>query len=185
MSKGVVIMIVALLLVGFAVAIPGCMYVSYNNQEVRLRKKAEAQQKANETSFDTCWKVVSQIAQVADQYKEAFKEIYPKLMEGRYGNARGGALMSWVTESNPQFDTKLYEKVANAIEEHRLIFKRDQQKLIDIKREHDVLLETIPASLFVGGRDAIEIQIVTSSKTAKTFETGAEDDVDLFKKKKE
>jgi hypothetical protein len=183
MSKGVVIMIVALLLVGFAVAIPGCMYVTYNNQEVRLRKKAEAQQKANETSFDTCWKVVSQIAQVADQYKEAFKEIYPKLMEGRYGNARGGALMSWVTESNPQFDTKLYEKVANAIEEHRLVFKRDQQKLIDIKREHDVLLETIPSSIFVGGRDAIEIQIVTSSKTEKTFTSGKEDDVDLFGKK--
>jgi len=27
-------------------------------------------------------------------------------MEGRYGNDRGGALMSWVQESNPNFDMK-------------------------------------------------------------------------------
>ena len=161
----------------------GCMYMSYSNGEVRLRNQVTAQQKANETSFDTCWKIISQTAQIADQYKDSFKEIYPALMEGRYGNARGGALMSWITESNPELSTKLYDKVAAAVEGQRTVFKRDQQKLIDLKREHDNLLMTMPSSWFVGSRPAVEIQIVTSTKTDVTFATGKEDDVDLFGKK--
>lgn len=160
--------------------IGGCMYVSYSNSEVQLRNRVAAQQKANETSFDTCWKVISQVAQVAEQYKGAFKEIYPALMEGRYGNARGGALMSWITESNPDFSPKLYEKVAAAVEGQRTVFKRDQQKLIDLKREHDNLLMTIPSSWFVGGRPPVEIQVVTSAKTDATFAAGKEDDVKVF-----
>ena len=163
--------------------IGGCMWMSYSNGEVRLRNQVAAQQKANETSFDTCWKVISQTAQIADQYKDSFKDIYSSLMEGRYGNARGGALMSWIKESNPEFSDKLYLKVAAAVEGQRTVFKRDQQKLIDLKREHDNLLMTMPSSWFVGSRPPVEIQIVTSTKTDVTFTTGKEDDVDLFGKK--
>lgn len=161
----------------------GFMSVHYKNTEVGLRNQGKAQQKSNEAVYDNTWKILQQIAGVADEYKNGFKEIYPALMEGRYGNARGGALLSFVTESNPQFDMKLYEKLANSIEAQRTVFTREQQKLIDIKREHDDLLAMFPSSWFVGDRDPLEIQIVTSSKTEKVFETGKEDDVDLFKKK--
>lgn len=164
--------------------IVGCIGVSYSNQEVRLRARAEAQQRANTASFDTCWKVIAQTAQVSDQYREAFKDIYPALMAGRYGNARGGALMSWVSEANPQFSPALYEKVAAAIEAQRLGFKRDQQMLLDIKREHDALRGTFPASVFVGGRAPLAVQIVTSERTEATFAAGREDDVRVFDPKR-
>ncbi|MGH9426000.1 MAG: hypothetical protein ACRD2L_06835, partial [Terriglobia bacterium] len=92
-------------------------------------------------------------------------------------------LLSFITESNPNFDMKLYEKVSNSIEAQRTVFKRDQQKLIDLKREHDDLRGKIPGSLFVGGRPAIDIAIVTSSKTDASFKTGKEDDTKVFPKK--
>lgn len=167
-------------LVGLAV-IGFLMYMSYSNSEVRLRNAVKAQQEANTTSFDTCWKIIQGQAQVADKYKDSFKEIYVGLMEGRHYE-KGGNLMKFITEANPNFDIKLFEKVANSIELQRTAFMRDQQKLIDMKREHDNLLTTMPGSFFVGGRPPVEIKIVTSSKTEKTFETRKEDEIDVFKK---
>jgi len=82
------------------------MYVSYSNSEVRLRNEAEAQQEKLEVVFDATWKIIQQKAGVSSQYAKDFKEIYPELMEGRYNNDRGGALMSWITEHNPEFDTE-------------------------------------------------------------------------------
>lgn len=157
------------------------MYMNYSNQEVRLRNAVKAQQEANTTSFDTCWKIIQGQAQVADKYKDSFKEIYTGLMEGRHYE-KGGALMKFITEANPTFDIRLFEKLSNSIEGQRTAFMRDQQKLIDLKREHDNLLVTMPSSFFVGSRSPVEIKIVTSTKTEKTFETRKEDEVDVFKK---
>lgn len=157
------------------------MYMSYSNSEVRLRNAVKAQQEANTTSFDTCWKIIQGQAQVADKYKDSFKEIYVGLMEGRHYE-KGGNLMKFITEANPTFDTKLFEKVSNSIEGQRTAFMRDQQKLIDMKREHDNILMTMPGSFFVGGRPPVEIRVVTSSKTEKTFESRKEDEIDVFKK---
>lgn len=159
----------------------GLMYMSYSNSEVRLRNAVAAQSKANETSFDTCWKVIQGQAQVADKYKDSFKDIYVGLMEGRHYE-KGGDLMKFITEANPAFDVKLFEKVSNSIEAQRTAFMRDQQKLIDLKREHDNLLTTMPGSWFLGSRAPVEIKIVTSTKTEKTFQSGKDDETDVFKK---
>lgn len=187
---GKIMAIVALVVVSIVVIIgvPTIMYFSYNNKEVVLRNAIAAQQKANEAVYDETWKVITQVAQVAENYKDSFKEIYPKLMEGRYGNARGGALMSWIKESNPTFDTKLYEKLANAIEAQRANFTREQKKLLDIKQMHDNLIDVQPGRFFlvtIGGTQKIEVKIVTSSRTEKTFATGKDDDVNVFNKNKE
>lgn len=174
----------ALIGIGVVVALVGMifmMYASASNSEVRLRNAVTAQQKANETSFDTCWKIISQQAQLTDKYKDGFKEIYTGLMEGRHYE-KGGALFKFITEANPQFDTTLFVKLATSIEAQRTVFKRDQQKLIDLKREHDNVLTTIPSSWFVGSRPPVEIKIVTSTKTDDAFRSGKEDDVELSPK---
>jgi hypothetical protein len=61
------------------------------------------------------------------------KEIFPKLMEGRYANARGGALISWIQESNPDLSPEVYTRLMNAVEAQRTKFAFSQQKLIDVK----------------------------------------------------
>ena len=163
-----------------AVAVIAVMYFSYSNQEVTLRQQIKAQQTSLTTVFDNTWKIISQKAQVAERYKDSFAKIYPKLMEGRYGNARGGSLMSWIQESNPTLDTSLYASLSNAIESQRTIFTEAQKVLIDLKREHDTLRTTVPGAWFVGSRPEVVIAIVTSSKTEKAFATGKDDDTKVF-----
>lgn len=150
-------------------------FFQYSNTEIGLRNQIGAQQKSNEAVFDNTWKIIKQQAGIADNYKDAFKEIYPALMEGRYGNARGGALMSFVKESNPTFDTTLYSKLSNTVEAQRSIFTREQQKLIDINREHDNLLQQFPSSVFLSSRKPIDIVVVTSSKTDDVFKSRKEE----------
>lgn len=150
-------------------------FFQYSNSEIRLRNQIGAQQQSNEAVFDNTWKIIKQQAGIADQYKDAFKEIYPALMEGRYGNARGGALLSFVKESNPNFDTSLYQKLANTVEVQRTVFTREQQKLIDLNREHDNMLQQFPSSIFLMSRKQIDIIVVTSSKTEEAFKTRKEE----------
>lgn len=163
-------------------------YITITNTEMIMRKQVEAQQEVTKANFDKMFKVIAQTAQVPehlmDKSKEAFKEIYVPLMEGRYDNARGGALMSWVTESNPQFDISaiapLYEKLQIVIESNRESFFIEQKKLIDMNREHSTYISLFWQKMFLGGKEPIDIQLVTSTHTDKSFETGKEDDINIF-----
>jgi len=75
------------------------MNISYDNQEIELRVDAQAQEKKCEAYFDKMWKILKQKAQVTDQYKDAFKDIYIGIMEGRYSKG-DGTLMKWIQENN-------------------------------------------------------------------------------------
>lgn len=154
--------------------------ISSLNGETTLKMKVTSQQKNCEVVFDNTWKIISQQCQISDKYKDSFKEIYPALMQGRYGKG-DGSLMKWVTEANPTFDTKLFEKVMSSIELQRNTFTAEQKKLIDFNREHDIMLEKIPMGLIMTalGREKIVIKLVTSTKTEKAFETGKDDDIKL------
>jgi hypothetical protein len=174
---------VSLVVVALFVIFGAVSYMNYNNDEITIRKQVEAQQEKLHVVFDATWKIIQQKAEVADQYKDAFAKIYPALMAGRYGNQRGGALLSFITESNPNFDVTLYKDLSNAIEGQRTNFANEQSRLVDMKREHDTLCEVFPGSLFLKSRDDIKIDIVTSAKTEDTFKSGQDNDVLLFQKK--
>lgn len=157
------------------------MNVHYNNKEIELRELAETQKKNIENIFDNMWKILSQKAQVSDQYKEAFKEIYPKLIEGRYSSG-DGSLMKWIQESNPNFDVSLYKDLMKSIEVERTHFTKEQTKVLDIIREHKVLCRKIPGSWFISDQSDIEYTVISSTRSKQVIESGVDDEVDLFKK---
>lgn len=175
--KAAIITIVSILTLALMLIIIG---VSASNNEIKLRSQITSQKQVCEAFYDKLWKVIAQKAQVAEQYKEAFKEIYPALIEGRYGN-ENGTLMKWITESNPTFDISLYKDLMFSIEAERAAFFMEQKRLIDLNNEHRIIRQTFPSSLFIGGRTDIEITIVSSTATKKVMETGEENDIDIFK----
>jgi hypothetical protein len=156
--------------------------ISYRNQEVSLRNQATAQQKANEVIYDKVWKVISQKAQIAEKYKDSFKDIYVKIMQERYeGDKKQAPLFKWIQEQNPNFSVDLYASLGDAVEGNRAEFAQVQKRLLDIKREHQDLRMKFPGSLFVGSRPELQINIVTSTETERVFAVGKEDNVELFK----
>ena len=168
--KAIVISLLSLIVVSFFIG------VSANNKEISIRSHITAQKQVVEAYYDKLWKVISQKAQVAEKYKDAFKETYQALIEGRYGNEKGGSLMRFISESNPAFDVSLYKDLQQSIEAERAGFFMEQKRLIDLSN----IRKSFPYSVFIGGRADIPITIVSSSATKKVIETGIEDSIKVF-----
>ena len=157
------------------------MYFSYNNKEIKLRELAEAQRGKIEGVYDAMWKIISQKAQVTTEYKDAFAEIYPEIISGRYSNGENdGSLMKWIQEANPNFDASFYKDLMQTIEVQRIQFQKAQERMLDIIREHKVLCNTYPSKWFISNDLEIEYTVISSTKSKLTMETGIEDDINLF-----
>lgn len=184
--KGLIISVVLLFVVAGVIAMWG---VGVSNTEIETVALGEAQQQSCEAFHDKMWKVLQEQAGVTNEYKDAFAEIYPALMEGRYST--GGGMMKWVQEANPEFDTSLYAKLMASIEGQREGFFVEQQKLIDIDKKHKVMRKTFPKKIVIGKRPNIGylvengvvvktgITIITSTNTKEAYATG-EDNKTLF-----
>jgi len=157
------------------------------NQEARVRVTITAKIKDNESEFDNMWKKIAQIAQVPEAKKNALKDIFVSHADARGKGQGGGAMMLWVKESVPNADLKVYDKLMNIINSSRDAWTMRQKELIDLKRAHDQMFETIPSSFIVSSRESLrpEITVITSTKSKEAMATGKDDDVDLFGKTKE
>ena len=165
------------------------MRISYNNKEIDIRKQIKAEQDVYQQNFDKQYKIIAQIAQVAERNveanKEAFKEIYPGLIAGRY-EKDNNVMMKWVQENNPQWDMKAieaaYAKVSAAVEAQREDLYNQAKKLRDLVREREALIEKFPGSFLISNQTEIPITLITSKNTKEVFKTGEENDINLFKK---
>ena len=175
-----IILIALLVILGCGIGTVVGAYFGYNNKEIALRAKAEAQVGKIEGVHDKMWKVIQQKAQVTTEYKDAFAEIYPEIISGRYSGEGDGSLMKWVTESNPNFDTSLYTDLMQSIEILRSEFQRNQETMLDIVREHKTLCTTYPGRWFISNTMEIEYTVISSTKSKVVMETGIDDDVKLF-----
>ena len=181
MSKGTMIILAVVGVLVLCVFMGGCMYVGAHNSEVGLRNAITAKQKDNQSEFDNMWKKIKQTAQVTDAAKNALKEIFVEHAKARGGPK--GSLATWIKESVPNIspDSMPFRTLMNIIVSSRDSWTQRQKELLDLKREHDNVIDKFPSTIFVGSRGKIEVQIVTSGRTEKAFESGKDEDVDVFK----
>ena len=150
MKKGLLITLGVLILFG---AITAFWAIGVSNTEIETIQLGDAQQEVCDAFYDKMWNILVDQAGVANEYKEAFVDIYPKLMDARY--SEGGDFMKWIQESNPDFNISLYSKLQASIEGERNGLLTEQQKLIDIDKKHKVMRKTFPKKLVIGNRPDI------------------------------
>lgn len=146
------------------------MYFVFNNREVALRKEAEAQNGKIASVHDTMWKVIKEKAGVAEKYRSAFEKIYPELISGRYREP-GSTMMKWIQESNPDFDTSLYSSLQQSIEVQRVTFSHAQQRMLDIIRERETLINSMPQGWFIRNKQKIDYVVIASDATNDVMQT--------------
>ncbi len=172
-------MLIPSIVCGTFVLILIVMYFKYNNREIALRKEANAQKGKIESVYDTMWKVLKQEAGVTEQYRKTFEKIYPELIAGRYAND-DKSLIKMIQESNPTFDTQLYDKLMQSIEVQRAYFASAQQRMLDIIRERETLLESMPSRWFITNKSEIEYVVISSTVTQNILSSRRDDDIELF-----
>jgi hypothetical protein len=169
--------------IGVVIAVIGLWaffaYMSYSNAEVRQRNLITAKQKENTTHLDTTLKTISQTAQVSQQQMASIKEIIVGNAEARKV-PNSGKLALMIHEAVPNVDAATFNNLQNIIVASRATFQRNQTALLDMSRVHNNMLTEMPSSWFVGGRPAVEIKIVTSTRVENAFETGKDDDDSVF-----
>jgi hypothetical protein len=187
MNKGCIVALGVIGIVVLIVLVLGGSVIGTFNQEVSLRTAIENKQKDNTSEFDNLYKKIAQVAQVSEKSMSSLKEIVCGYAEARKGADNPNLIMNWIKESVPTVDLSTMNNLQNIIVGSRDSFTMRQKELLDLKREHDKLLRTFPSNVILGmfGRKEIDVKIVTSSKTEKAFETGKDDDTDVFKSKTE
>ncbi len=154
----------------------GVMYwISTSNTEIDLRSEFVASEKARQTTLDGMWKKISQKFQITKEYEKTWKDAIELSVQGR----DGGEVFKMVTEAYPNLSTELFKEVMATIDGERDKLKASQDKLADIQREHNNMLDKFPSSLIVGGRERVVFTLVTSTNTQKMLTTGKEDDIEL------
>lgn len=182
MSKGLMVLfgVGGFLLV--AALVLTTIFVSTSNREIQLRNTIVNKQTDNKSEFDNMWKKISQVAQVTDAQKKALFEIFTGYAEARGKHQGGGSLANWLQEAVPNVDTSTFNNLQNLITGARDRFTMRQKELLDLKREHDNIIDMFPSNIVCSilGRQKIEVTIVTSAKTEEAFVTGKDDDVKVF-----
>lgn len=158
------------------------MYLNASNSEIGLRNQIGAVQKDNANVYDNMWKKIAQAAQIPEEKKNAIKDIFIGYADARSGEG-GKAFVNAVHEAVPTVDMSVFDNLMNIITSSRDRWASNQTRLIDLQRAHMDVLTKAPSSWFVGGRQPIEIKIITSTRTDATFEAGKDDDITVFPKK--
>jgi hypothetical protein len=155
-----------------------------NTSEVKL----QAMMTNNQQMLGKHSTQIAEMAQVNDMYKDDLKEVYAAAMQGRYGENGSGAVMQWLKEHNPNFDSALYTKLQQTIEANRNEFTNAQTLLIDAKAVYQTQLGNPWSGLWLSfsGYPKIkldDIKIITSSHAVKAYEDGVDNGITIRKEK--
>lgn len=178
MSLNKIILVVCLGVVALMLLIGVSMSFSYNNQEVELRQQAEAQRGKVEVVYDNMWKIIHQTNEVKNSYSSDFKDVVKGMMEGRYSKG-DGSLMKLVVEQNPNLSSDMYIRVMDAIQIERTNFTKQQERMLDIIREHTTLCNTLPSKWFISNNKVIEYTPISSTRAKEVMKSGVDDNVEL------
>lgn len=182
MTQKLGIIIGAVLLISILCFTYISMSISYKNEEATLRVEIKKQTQTCTIVFDDMWKIIKKKAQVPEHYKDDFKDLILSDNTTTYGDngLQIGGFMNMIQKTNPKFDNDMYKDLIQTIESEMKRFEMEQKTLIALSEQHEILLVTFPGTWFLSGIQPVEIKLITSGKTKNSYDTGEDNDTDVF-----
>jgi hypothetical protein len=184
MSKGaiaflgilVVLAIVLISLVGYV--------ISTNNMGVAIEAGIKAQYEQNKNNLAQYSNKIVEAAQVPAMYRDDYTKVIMASMQGRYGKNGSKAVFQWLKEHNINFDSSLYIKIQQMIDAGRTQFEKEQELLIDKKRQYETVLGIFPRGFvmhFIGFPkiNLADYNIVINDYAGEAFKKGKENGIKL------
>lgn len=147
-----------------------------------LSKKIQIQSTlvSNKTEYDKKWKTFKELAQIPKMQEQQFKSVYDDMMINQ--NRDTGLLVKMVKQDNPKLDTKLYEKLQDAILDGEEDFQNRQNNITDQIGQYNTYLINHPIVASILNEKQLDANdyVVTSEATERAFDTGKADEIDLL-----
>ena len=152
--------------------------------EIEKRTGVEGQQKKCMVHQANMWNILKEKAGVTEQYKGSFEKVFPQMVDKEFSNDQN-VMVKFFQQNFPEFKTDLLNDLMQSIKIERTGFTTEQDFLIDMQREHKNYIMNKFNKLFLDSDlKEVEIKLITSSRTNAIYESGVEDDIDLFDSKK-
>jgi len=148
----------------------------FYNTCVRMENGLVAQYDQDKNNYSNYFSTLKEMAQVPSMYTDDLKKVYDGAIQSRYGADGSKALVQFIKEHNPNFDSKMYERIQLQIQSGRQSFEADQKSLIARQQAYRDQYETGMGAMFSGffgfPTDKIKnIGIVTNEETEQAFTT--------------
>jgi len=196
MSKGAIVGVGLLALVVLILIVGVAWYFGVVNGEISLGRRYDAQFNVVETALDTMRKTIMNQHACTKEWADSFIAVVGKQAEGRTGMqaqvpdveaSKGSAAVAAVAAGGTAFQfgresealgipSALFTQLANSIEGKLAEFKRAQDVLTDVWREHATYCQKLPNTWVVGGKVKPKPEMISSDITKKAIETKRLDD---------
>lgn len=183
MTKGKIVGLGVLSIIVVVVIILASSFIGTYNNATDFNVGIKAKIEDNKNEFDNMKKKICQVAQVSTAQMEALAEIFNGYAKARSGSGNDDKLiMKWISESIPNVDTSTFKNLQNIIVSSRDSWTMRQKELIDLQREYNRLLKRFPSNIMLSilGFKEIDIPVIISDNTEKTFETKRDNDTSVF-----
>lgn len=141
------------------------------NTEIALRTRYDASVKEVETSLDTMSRTLQNKYTINKEFADTFIRVIQELARGR----EGGGLFKMVSEASgsvPQtFTPEVAMDMMNSISGEVSRFKRSQDTMVDIWREHTRYCQSLPQRFLIGGMLLPEPEVISATETKEAMET--------------
>lgn len=175
-NKMIALSIIAVLVIGGGLF---AYNINVKNTVARHANLFDAQMQAVEGFHDKMWKTISEKCKIVDKQKDAFKEIYIPLIQGRYSQDNG-KLMMWIKEQNPQFDQSTFKDLMVAVESLRTGFFKKQEMVMATVQMFKNVRDQWPSSMFCPSNERTKkmeaFEPITSTKSKAVMEAGKDDE---------
>jgi hypothetical protein len=166
--------------------------ISYNgfiNDATSYEVSVKAKYTDNKNVRDNGVKKIKEMAQVPALQEAQLEKLAVAAISARQYD-KGGQLMKFITEQNPNMDQTTFIKIQQAVEEYRNSFQRAQTELISQKQSYETFLTATTNGRFNNGLagmlgskfprvDMSQFEIVTSDDTENVFKTKREEPLKL------
>jgi uncharacterized protein (UPF0333 family) len=160
-------------------------YFSAYNYGNQTEQNLKATQQQNKNILAQYGQKVMEVAQVPTMMRDDLVKVTNAAIQGRYGQDGSKATFQWLKEQNPNLDSSLYKQIQQVIEAGRNDFQNGQERQIDLVRQYQTALGSIPRGWFLtmAGYPKINLddfKIVSTDRADTAFQTKKEAPIDLI-----